>query len=133
MFYVATMPALTWAIVLLATLGWLTIAYRRHRAILFAPLPYVFALGQGAVAGLALYLTAQNSISMAACMTGMMGAQASMLLILVLLGTLFAFLIAARGRLLMVLNANRSFVIAFAVLQIVVTLILMRSAMLCTV
>ena len=133
MLFVAIAPAFFWASVLLAVLGWLTISYRRQPVIVLAPTPYVIGFAQGALAGLALYLTAQGSISSAVCLTGILGMPANIIFGLGILGTLFAFLIASRRKALAALGANVPFFLAIALLQVIVILILMRSAMLCTV
>ncbi len=133
MLYVAVIPAPLWAIILAGLLMWLTLAYWRRRGVPYAPVFYLLALVQSAVAFAALLLTARNSISGVACMTGIMGAQASMVVALALLGTVFAFLIGARQALLNIMRSNTALFTGFALLQIVVVLIPLRSALLCTV
>ena len=133
MFFIAVTPAFIWIILLAGLLLWMTLGYVRRNAVPFASAFYALALVQSAVAVTALFLTAQRSISRAACMTGIIGAQANMVLGLALIGTVFAFLIAARPKIMAMMVDNKSLFASFALLQVVVTLVLLRSALLCTV
>jgi len=133
MFFIAITPAFIWIIPLVGLLLWMTVGYVRRNAVPFASAFYVLALAQSGVAVTALFLTAQRSISRAACMTGIIGAQANMVLGLALIGTVFAFLIAARPKIMAMMGDNKSLFASFALLQVVVTLVLLRSALLCTV
>ena len=133
MFFIAITPAFIWIILLAGLLLWMTLGYMRRTGVPFASAFYVLALAQSGVAVTALFLTAQRSISRAACMTGIIGAQANMVLGLALIGTVFAFLIAARPKIMAMMGGNKSLFASFALLQVVVTMVLLRSALLCTV
>lgn len=133
MFYVAVTPAPFWVICLLGLAAWLSVAFIRRDGFPMALPLYLLGLAQAALAGAGLYQTAVRSISQGACLTGIIGAQAAMIVGLALLGTFFALMIGARKRLLAVLSRNWAFFAALGLLQIVVVLTLLRSALLCTV
>lgn len=133
MIYIAVAPIPLWLFLLLGLVAWHALAFLRRSDLPMAVPLFLLGVGQAGVAGAGLYFTAERSISAQACMTGIIGSQAAMIIGLAMLGTFFALLIGARERLLAVLSGNRGFFAAQMLLQIVVILILMRSALLCTV
>lgn len=133
MLYVAVTPAPVWGLVLTGLLIWLTLCYLRGGRPGLGLVLYGLMAVQAVAAFLALALTAHYSISRAACMTGILGGQASILVGLALLGTGFAFWIAKRQEVIAIALENKAFLLTCIAVQIVVTLILVRSAALCTV
>ncbi|SIT90587.1 hypothetical protein SAMN05421665_3159 [Yoonia rosea] len=133
MIYIAVAPVPLWLFLLLGLVVWQALAFLRRSNLPMAVPLFLLGLGQAGVAGAGLYFTAERSISTQACMTGIIGSQAAMIIGLAMLGTFFALLIGARERLLAILAANKGFFAAQMLLQVVVILILMRSALLCTV
>ncbi|MCA1788634.1 MAG: hypothetical protein LC667_01920 [Thioalkalivibrio sp.] len=111
----------------------MTLAYTRRHGVPLAPAFYLLALVQTVAALTALYLTAQDNIARAACMTGIIGAQMNMVVALALLGTVFAFLFGARQTMRAIMGSNKSLFAGFSVLQGVASLVLLPSALLCTV
>lgn len=133
MIYIAVAPVPLWLFLLLGLVAWHTLAFLRRYDFPMATPLFLLGVAQAGVAGAGLYFTAERSISAQACMTGIIGSQAAMIIGLAMLGTLFALLIGVRERLLAVLAANKGFFAAQMLLQVVVILILLRSALLCTV
>lgn len=133
MIYIAVAPVPLWLFLLFGLVAWHTSAFLRRSNLPIAVPLFLLGLGQAGVAGAGLYFTAERSISAEACLTGIIGSQAGMIIGLAMLGTFIALLIGVRERLLAVLAANKGFFAAQMLLQVVVILILLRSALLCTV
>ena len=133
MIYVAVTPPLVWIVLLLMAAGWAVVALRSDKGVRFPAVPIAIVALQIGLALAALAFTAERSISSAACLTGIIGSQGMMAFILALVVTAVVLLVA-KGRAFLAEARGRGAVIAsFAAVQILVLLVLMRSAVLCTV
>ena len=133
MYQIAITPVPVWVLGLMLTAAFVYISMFFRRPVPFGWAGGAVLLTQYGAAFAALAFTAMNSIAKEACLTGFIGSFAVMGL-MALAG--FAFLVASvvkRGRFLRSFAYYLPVVIAVAIAQAVILMVLMRSAALCTV
>jgi len=133
MYQIAITPVPVWVfgLMLAAALVFAAMVYRRP-----VPFGWVIAailLVQYGAAFAALAFTAELSISPGACLTGIFGSMGMIVFLMAVVGTGFAFAVAKRGAFLRPMFHHLPVVIAIALAQAVILMVLMRSAALCTV
>ena len=133
MYQIAITPVPVWLFGLFLTASLVFAAMVFRRPVPFGWVIAAILLVQFGAAFAALSFTAEYSISSQACLTGIFGSMGTMLLLMGMIGTGFAFAVAKRGVFLRALAFYSPVVIAIAMAEAVILMVLMRSAALCSV
>ena len=131
MLYIAVTPAGFYAMLLAASVGYLAMACRKHgqKHPKIIVVLFVVPVALAAVAAASLWFNAQYSISREACMSGILGSNASAVVFAI--GAVFLLFLYIRRR--PVFDGDKQVVIAGLICVGVACLACVRSALLCTV